>query len=111
MKKTFLLLLVLAGVAMAIAAKEASPKGTIHPPRNTKTVDLPVLAKISLVQALANAVAAQPGTVVKAELEIEDRCLMYSFEIVGTDRKVTEVEIDAGDGSVLGKEDAEEDKD
>lgn len=105
MKKSLFLLSVVACAALTVAAKEvAAPKGTIHPPRHTKTFDLPALAKISFAQALANAVAAQPGSVVKAELEIEDRCLMYSFEIVGPDRKMTEVEIDAGDGSVLGKE-------
>lgn len=106
MKKSLFLLLVAACAGLTIAAKEVvAPKGTIHPPRRTKTFDLPALAKISFTQALANAVAAQPGSVVKAELEVEDHCLMYSFEIVGPDRKITEVEIDAGDGSVLGKED------
>jgi uncharacterized membrane protein YkoI len=106
MKKTFFLLSVAACAGLTIAAKEAvAPKGTIHPARHTKTFDLPALARISFPQALANAVTAQPGAVVKAELEVEDRCLMYSFEIVGADRRITEVEIDAGDGSVLGKED------
>jgi uncharacterized membrane protein YkoI len=34
-------------------------------------------------------------------LEVEDGSLQYSFAIVGADKKVTEVEIDAGDGKVL----------
>lgn len=106
MKKSFFLLLAVGCAALTIAAKEAvAPKGTIHPARHTKTFDLPALAKISFNQALVNALAAQPGAVVKGELEVEDRCLMYFFEIVGADRKITEVEIDAGDGSLLGKED------
>jgi uncharacterized membrane protein YkoI len=51
-----------------------------------------------------------PGTVLKAELEVEDGCLMYSFEIVGAGKKITEVEIDAGNGKVLETEDAENEK-
>ncbi|HVZ64115.1 MAG TPA: PepSY domain-containing protein [Opitutaceae bacterium] len=113
MKKFALLLLVALGLVLVAAAKEkdSAPKGTIHPARKTKPADLPALAKISFVQALNNAAAAQPGSVLKAELEVEDGCLMYSFEIVGANHKITEIEIDAGDGSVLGREDAENDKD
>ena len=33
--------------------------------------------------------------------KVEDGCLQYSFEIVGADKSITEVEIDAGDGKVL----------
>jgi uncharacterized membrane protein YkoI len=39
--------------------------------------------------------------VILGELEVEDGNLQYSFDIVGADKSVTEVEIDAGDGKVL----------
>jgi uncharacterized membrane protein YkoI len=66
-----------------------------------KPADLPNLAKISFEAALRTALAAAPGSVIKAELEVEDGNLMYSFEIVGADKKIKEVEIDAGNGRVL----------
>lgn len=67
-----------------------------------KSADLPALAKISFTQALTAALARVPGGVIKAELEVEDGNLMYSFEIVDARRKVLEMEIDAGTGQVLG---------
>ena len=76
-------------------------KGSIHPAGKVKAVDLPALAKISFDEALKAAHVTFPGAVIKAELEVEDGNLQYSFDIVGADKKVTEVEIDAGDGKVL----------
>lgn len=80
-------------------------KGSIHPQGQVKPADLPSLAKITFQDALDRALAKVPGRVIKAELEVEDGCLMYSFEIVGADKKITEVEIDAGNGKVLDTED------
>jgi uncharacterized membrane protein YkoI len=83
--------------------KEApSAVGSIRPKGEVKPQDLPALAKISFETALAAALKASPGAVIKAELEVEDGNLQYSFEIVGADKAVTEVEIDAGNGKVLG---------
>jgi uncharacterized membrane protein YkoI len=103
----------LAGTACRTAGKEQKPevKGSIHPAKTAKPADLPSLAKISFREALTDALAVMPGAVVKAELEIEDGCLMYSFEIVGMNRKIKEVEIDAGNGRVLGMEDEEDEND
>lgn len=74
---------------------------TIRPILGTKPVDLPALAKIPFEKALKTALNAMPGEIIKAELEIENGNLMYSFEIVTRQKVVMEVEIDAGDGKVL----------
>ena len=89
-----------------------APKASIRPQGEVKSTDLPALAKVSFQQALTAALAATPGSVIKAELEVEDGNLMYSFEIVGPDKKITEVEIDAGNGKVLAidKDDARDEK-
>ncbi len=102
----------IAGPILWAAAREtkSAPKGSIHPAGKVKPADLPALAGISFQQATVNALASVPGSVIKAELEVEDGCLMYSFEIVGTNKKITEVEIDAGNGKVLDSEDEESEK-
>ena len=92
--------------ALPASAKEemkAEKKITasIRPAGEVKPADLPALAKITFEQALKAALAAVPGSVIKAELEIEDGNLMYAFEIVTAKKTVTEVEIDAGTGKVL----------
>ena len=81
--------------------KKSAVVGSIRPAGKIKSADLPGLAKISFEAALRTALAAVPGSVIKAELEVEDGNLMYSFEIVGADKKIKEVEIDAGNGKVL----------
>jgi len=95
-------------------AKETAVVGSIRPEGHPKPADLPALAKISLPYAMNIALTTVPGSVVSAELEVEDGNLQYSFDIVGADKSVTEVEIDAGNGKVLAteKEDGKaEDKD
>ena len=72
--------------------------------------DLPALAKISFADALKTALAAVPGKLLKAELEVEDGGLQYSAEIVTPAKKIAEVEIDAGNGRVLAI-DTDEDND
>lgn len=102
---------ILAGVLAVLAVTaacqslEKSEKppviGSIRPTGKPKPAELPALAKISLSEAMKDAQAAVPGEIILAELEIEDGNLQYSFDIVGMDKKVTEVEIDAGNGKVL----------
>ncbi len=96
--------LVLASGVLALrssAAEPPSPAGSIRITDKVAPADLTALAKISFQQALEAALAASPGSVLKSELEVEDGTLMYSFEIVGADKAITEVEIDAGNGKVL----------
>jgi uncharacterized membrane protein YkoI len=112
MKKLLTLTLVAGLLALAVpfatsAAAEkpdgekAAPKGSIRPTGDLKPAEMVALAKISFTDALKAALKAAPGGVIKAELEVEDGNLQYSFEIVGADKKTTEVEIDAGNGKVL----------
>ncbi len=82
-------------------SEKDAPKGSIRPTGDLTTAQMAALAKVSFTDALKTALAAAPGVVVKAELEVEDGNLQFSFEIVGADKKTTEVEIDAGNGKVL----------
>lgn len=103
--------LAVAGLAASTAAaKEEKTVGSIRISHKVAPADLPSLAKISYQQALHAALAASPGSVIKGELEVEDGNLMYSFEIVGSNKKITEVEIDAGTGKTLQTETEEDEK-
>ena len=86
---------------LVTAKEEKSAAGSIRPAHKVKDADLPALAKISFEDAMKAALAAVPGKIIKAELEVEDGSLMYSFEIVGADKSITEVAINAGNGKVL----------
>jgi uncharacterized membrane protein YkoI len=94
-------LLAVALPVLVTAKEEKAAAGSIRPAHKVKDADLPALAKISFEDAMKAALAAVPGKIIKAELEVEDGSLMYSFEIVGADKSITEVEIDAGNGKVL----------
>ena len=97
--------------SLACAADKEAPKGSIRPAGEVKPADLPGLAKITFQQAVAAALKASPGSIIQAELEVEGGNLMYSFRIVGANKKITEVEIDAGNGKVLDTENEEDEKD
>jgi uncharacterized membrane protein YkoI len=83
------------------AEKKSTAVASIRPTGKVQPADLPGLAKISMEVALKAALDAAPGKVIKAELEVEDGNLQYSFDVVGADGKIKEVEIDAGNGKVL----------
>lgn len=87
------------------AAQEPMIKGSIMLPAEQKGVEVPdaeesaqyvKLAKITLDQARAAALAAVPGTVTSIQLEDKDGYLVYEVEIGNQ-----EVIIDAGTGKVL----------
>jgi len=82
---------------------ESKIKGSI-PVSDKKTTDFPDMAKISIMDALNKAKAKYPGKAVEAELKNEDGYLIYKVEIVGPDRSVMELEVDAGNGAILGTE-------
>jgi uncharacterized membrane protein YkoI len=90
-----------AAIAKDTADEPSMPKSSIRVEHRVKPAALPALTRISFEQALKAALAAAPGSVIKAELEVEEGNLVYSFEVVGADQSITEVEIDAGNGQVL----------
>jgi hypothetical protein len=102
------------GLVTPVMGKDENPgsPSSIRPTGTVKPADLPTLATISFQTALVTALEAASGSVIKAELEVENSNLMYSFEIVGPDKKITEVEINAGNGKVLAvdKDDGEDEK-
>jgi uncharacterized membrane protein YkoI len=59
------------------------------------------LAKITLQQATTIASNAQGGNIAKAELQNEDGYLVYNVVVVSQDKKIHEIKIDAGNGSIL----------
>lgn len=61
----------------------------------------PGLARITLEQAKDTALANVQGEVLKIELEEENGFLVYGVEIVGPDKMITDVKIDAGNGKIL----------
>ena len=75
--------------------------------------DLVKDAKITEEQAIKTAMEKVPGTVVEAELEKKHGKTVWEVEILGADGKVTEVHIDAANGTVIdteAKKDKHEDK-
>lgn len=60
-------------------------------------------AAISLSDAVNAAMAATPGKAAKAEFETDDNSqqAVWAVEIVGADGKVTDVTVDATNGSIL----------
>ncbi len=79
---------------------------SIHPAKGTPEANLPQLAKISKEQAEETALKAvksskEPG-ISEGELEVEQSCLIYSFDIqIPGKSGVQEVMVDAGTGKVL----------
>ncbi|GKS59398.1 hypothetical protein YTPLAS18_29250 [Nitrospira sp.] len=61
-------------------------------------------AKVTIEQAIKTATDKMSGTVVEAELEKEHGKTVWEVEILGSDGSVTEVHIDAADGSVIDME-------
>jgi hypothetical protein len=62
------------------------------------------LAKIDRAAAEKAALDAVPGEVVKTELDNENGFVVYSVEVKSADGTVTDVKVDAGDGTVLAQE-------
>lgn len=72
---------------------------SIKVPSGTPDSGVKALAKISEAQARQAALAAVPGTVLRAEIENENGCAVYGVEIKTADSKV-----DAGTGAVVHQE-------
>ena len=100
-----LLLLLLSGVLVSPLVAIAAEKCSIHPPAGATQAELIKLATVSQVQAQHSAMASLKGrnaSVVSSELEAEDGCLIWSFDLKVTGRSgIQEVWVDAGDGKVI----------
>jgi hypothetical protein len=99
------------------AATQPSPSTPRAALQGTITVDedqeptFPALAKLTLQDAIAAAQAAVPGQVLSVGLEEEDGYLVYEVEIVEAQGAITEVLVDAGNGTVLQMEQDHKDED
>ena len=108
MKKTIIagiagsaLIFTLAAGGTGLAKSQNQPiNGTIKVERQAEA-EYPSLAKIDMDQAMAAALAAVPGKVLKAELDDENGFLVYEIEVVAANKNVMKVKVDAGDGKVL----------
>ncbi|HKV45001.1 MAG TPA: PepSY domain-containing protein [bacterium] len=74
---------------------------SISVPRDANDASLAQRAKITLAQATQTAQAASPGEVLRAGLDNENGCLVYSVEIRSADAKIHDVKVDAGTAAVL----------
>lgn len=89
------------GAAPAFAAWHCS----IHPPKGASSADLKSMARISKsrAQMIALRHVKHAEHIAEAEVEAEQGCLIWSFDVKQRGRKgIEEVNIDAGNGRVLG---------
>jgi len=70
---------------------------------SAKNTPLPSLAKISLSQAVSTVEREANGKIVEASLGDEDGFLTYLVTVLNPDQKVTEFNVDAGNGQILSR--------
>ncbi len=75
-----------------------------------RITDLAKDAKVTAEQAIKTATDKVPGTVVEAELEKKHGKTVGEVEMLGADGNVTEVHIDAADGTVIDTEAKKDEK-
>lgn len=95
--------------APSMASNDASHHCSIHPPKGAEASALQAMAKVTREDALQAATdslkTSSPVTAVETELEAEDGCLVWSFDLKVTGAKgIEEVQIDAGNGRVVSHE-------
>ena len=78
--------------------------------KEANVADLVKDAKVTAEQAIKTAMEKVPGTVVEAELEKKHGKTIWEVEILGADGKVTEVHIDAANGTVIDTEAKKDEK-
>ena len=100
----FSLIVLLSTWAVTASAEKS---GTLKVAKKTPRWEQVQLAKITAGEAIAIAVKAVPGAVVELELEVDDGALVYEVVVVGLDHAMVELEIDAGTGEILEREDAD----
>jgi uncharacterized membrane protein YkoI len=97
------------GSVAAPAETEADDATETPESEAAEAEQLKSLAKIDQAAAEKAALDAVPGQVVETELDNENGFVVYSVEVQSDDGTVTDVKVDAGDGTVLAQE-AEEDE-
>jgi uncharacterized membrane protein YkoI len=96
------LLIPLAAILLALSGPASADKLDCSIKAAKGAADLKKMAKVSMEAARKTALAKQAGTVSKSELEVEDGCLVYSFDIkVAGKSGAQEIMVDAGNGKVL----------
>ena len=94
----------------SVAAPPETDEATETPESEAAEAEqLKSLAKIDQAAAEKAALDAVPGQVVETELENENGFVVYGVEVQSDDGTITDVKVDAGDGTVLAQE-AEEDE-
>ena len=93
-------------VVLAATAAGAATPCSIHPKNGATDEELAAMAKVSMADARKAALRslkdASKAIVEDAELEVEDGCLVYSFDIAIKGKSgVQEIQVDAGTGKVL----------
>lgn len=105
------ILTVLAGAALLLAGAGASAlrhQDRSSPHRHDQRLAREALRRgdvLPLRQMLAAAAARVPGEVVKVELEIEHRRLIYEIKILAEQGTLRTVRLDARTGALIGVED------
>ncbi len=97
---TLFLSIAAAGVSLAGSHETEIHNGTIRIEKQPEA-EFPSMAKISMDQAVQQALASVQGQVLKTELEDENGFLVYGIEVVTADKTVMDVKVDAGSGKVL----------
>lgn len=92
--------LAVVGLTFADSDDRAVCGGTIRLEKQIEA-DFPALAKLTFDQAIAKALEAVQGKVLKTELENENGFLVYGVEVVTADNSIADVKVDAGSGKVL----------
>ena len=92
-------------VLIPFAASAANLDCSIKASKTTKMADMQAMAKISAAdakKAALEAVKVTGVTIIKGDLEVEDGCLLYSYDVkVPGKSGAEEVYVDAGNGKVL----------
>jgi hypothetical protein len=90
----------------ASTAAAAAPPCSLHPRDGATKEELAAMAKVSMAgarkAALASLKSASKAIVKTAELEVENGCLVFSFDIAIKGKPgVQEIQVDAGTGKVI----------
>jgi uncharacterized membrane protein YkoI len=96
------LLVPLGIVLLALSGPASADKLVCSIKASKGATGLEKMAKLSRTAAEKTALAKAAGTVSKGDLEVEDGCLVYSFDIkVAGKSGAEEIMVDAGNGKII----------